>query len=96
MDVRDLRGEPVTDDTYVLFFNAHHENLPFRLPRLRTSRAGWELVLDTARESGFVEERVQYPAAGTLELLERSLVVLRHGLTRQRPKHLPAQDTTTQ
>jgi isoamylase len=96
MDVRDSRGEPITDDTYVLFFNAHHEKLPVHLPRIRISRAGWELVLDTARESGFLEERVQYPAAGTLELVERSLVVLRHGLTRQRPKLLPARDIATQ
>ena len=96
MDVRDSCGEPVTDDTYVLFFNAHHDKLPFRLPRLRTSRAGWELVLDTAREAGFLEERVQYPAAGTLELVDRSLVVLRHGLTRQRPKLLPSREIAPQ
>jgi isoamylase len=96
MDVRNSLGEPITDDTYVLFFNAHHDKLPFRLPRIRTSRAGWELVLDTAREAGFLEERVQYPAAGTLELVERSLVVLRHGLTRQRPKLLSPRDIATQ
>ncbi|MGB8466970.1 MAG: glycogen debranching protein GlgX, partial [Terrimicrobiaceae bacterium] len=30
MDVRDSRGEPITDDIFVLFFNAHHEKLPFR------------------------------------------------------------------
>ncbi len=96
MDVRDSRGEPITDDTYVLFFNAHHDKLSLRLPRIRTSRAGWELVLDTAREFGFLEEKVHYPAAGTLELVDRSLVVLRHGLTRQRPKLLPAQDMATQ
>jgi isoamylase len=93
LDIRDSRGEPITDDTYVLFFNAHHEQLPFRLPRIRASRAGWELVLDTARESGFVEEKVQYPAAGTLELIERSLVVLRHGLSRQKSKSHPARET---
>ena len=96
MDVRNSQGEPITDDTYVLFFNAHHDKLPFRLPRIRTSRAGWELVLDTAREAGFLDERVQYPAAGTLELVERSLVVLRHGLTRQRPKLLSPRDIATQ
>ena len=64
-------GEPITDDTYVLFFNAHHDKLSFRFPRIRTSRAGWELVLDTARESGFLEEKSHYPAAGTLELVEQ-------------------------
>jgi glycogen operon protein len=93
MDVYDSKGRPVTDDTFVLFFNAHHERLPFRLPRIRNSRAAWELVLDTARETGFVEERVHYAATGTLELVERSLVVLRHGLTRQRPKPNPGPDS---
>ena len=53
MDVRDSRGRADHGRYFVLFFNAHHDKLPFRLPRIRTSRAGWELVLDTARESGF-------------------------------------------
>ena len=86
MDVRDSMGEPITDDTFVLFFNAHHHKLPFRLPRIRNSRASWELVLDTAQESGFLEEKVHCPSTGTVELIERSLVVLRHGLTRQKTK----------
>jgi glycogen operon protein len=28
MDVRNSKGEPVTDDTFVMFFNAHHDKLP--------------------------------------------------------------------
>ena len=86
MDIQDSKGRPVTDDTFVLFFNAHHERLPFRLPRIRNSRAAWELVLDTSRESGFLEEKVHYAATGTVDLVERSLAVLRHGLTRPKPK----------
>ncbi|HEY5704415.1 MAG TPA: glycogen debranching protein GlgX [Terrimicrobiaceae bacterium] len=82
MDIRDSRGELITDDTFVMFFNAHHEGLRFRLPKIRNSRASWELVLDTARESGFLEAKAHYPATGAVELVERSLVVLRHGLTR--------------
>jgi isoamylase len=93
MDVRDSMGEAITDDTFVLFFNAHREKLPFRLPRIRNSRAAWELVLDTARESGFLEENVHYPATGTVELIERSLVVLRHGLMRQKTKPHPASES---
>ena len=86
MDIQDSKGRPVTDDTFVLFFNAHHERLPFRLPRIRNSRAAWELVLDTSRESGFLDEKVHYAASGTVDLVERSLAVLRHGLTRPKPK----------
>ena len=31
LDVRDTRGEPVRDDTYLLLFNAHHEAVKFAL-----------------------------------------------------------------
>jgi glycogen operon protein len=61
MDVRNSKGEPVTDDTFVMFFNAHHDKLPFRLPRIRNSRAAWELVLDTAGEWGFWTRRCIIP-----------------------------------
>ncbi|HEY5814380.1 MAG TPA: glycogen debranching protein GlgX, partial [Terrimicrobiaceae bacterium] len=91
MDVRDFRGEPIIDDTYVLFFNAHHERLPFRLPRIGTSRAGWELVLDTSRENGFLDEKIHYPSGGTVELVDRSVVVLKHGLARYRSRPQAAQ-----
>jgi isoamylase len=94
MDVHDSKGGPITDDTFVLFFNAHHEQLTFRLPRIRNSRAAWELVLDTSRESGFLEEKVHYAASGTVDLVERSLMVLRHGLTRPKTKTSPAGDST--
>jgi isoamylase len=94
MDVHDSKGRPITDDTFVLFFNAHHEQLTFRLPRIRNSRAAWELVLDTSRESGFLEEKVHYAASGTVDLVERSLMVLRHGLTRPKTKTSPAGDST--
>jgi glycogen operon protein len=93
MDVHDSKGRPITDDTFVLIFNAQPQKLRFRLPRIRSSRAAWELFLDTSRESGFVEERAHYPANGTVELLERSMVVLRHGVGHYRSKPQIAADT---
>jgi isoamylase len=93
MDVHDSRGRPITDDTFALIFNAQPQNLRFRLPRIRSSRAAWELFLDTSRELGFVEERVHYPANGTVELLGRSMVVLRHGVSRYRSKPETAAET---
>ena len=29
----DMRGEPVTDDSFFIAFNAHHEPVTFTLPR---------------------------------------------------------------
>jgi isoamylase len=69
----DARGRPVTDATFVVLFNAHHDPVPFRLPE---SRAGqWLALLDTAREDGLVPDGTF--AAGSVYPLEgRSLVLL--------------------
>ncbi len=43
----DARGERITDDSFFLIFNGHHEPLDFTLPDLgELSR--WEVVIDTA------------------------------------------------
>ena len=41
------RGEEVEDDSFVLLFNAHNEDRPFKLPRRRMG-VRWELELTTA------------------------------------------------
>lgn len=84
MDVRDAQGRPVMDDTFVLFFNAHHEGVSFKLPRVKTSRAGWEMILDTNRESGFLSPVSRHHASEEILVAGRSLVVLRHGLGRRK------------
>lgn len=84
LDVRDDHDQPITDDTYVMFFNAHHEELAFHLPRIRTSRAAWELLLDTSRETGFSSEKPHYAHAAEIKVAGRSMVVLKHGLIRHK------------
>jgi len=42
----DLRGEKVTDDSFLVLFNAHHEPLPFTIPN-RDWGDHWVVVLDT-------------------------------------------------
>jgi glycogen operon protein len=42
----DLRGEKVTDDSFLLLFNAHYEKLPFMIPD-RDWGDHWVVVLDT-------------------------------------------------
>src|ERR1700730_4409885 len=75
IDVRDAQGEPVRDDTFLLLCNAHHEPLTFILPGREEIR--WELILDTKEESGFVVTKTETPAGDEVELIDRSLVVLR-------------------
>jgi isoamylase len=42
---RDERGEPIKGDTLLIILNAHHEDLPFRLP---AAAPQWERLFDTA------------------------------------------------
>jgi isoamylase len=75
----DERGKRVTDDTFYLIFNAHHEPLDFRLPRGSWSQ-NWIRVLDTQvskiNEDGIDERRYQ---GGEKVLVEgRSVVALKH------------------
>jgi glycogen operon protein len=70
----DPHGRPVTDDSFLLLFNAHHEDMPFVLPGRRYGRS-WSLVLDSAAPG-----RAAGPdtlAGGQRQVHSRSLVVLR-------------------
>jgi glycogen operon protein len=42
----DPRGEKITDDSFLVFFNAHYEKLPFTIPD-RDWGDRWVVVLDT-------------------------------------------------
>jgi glycogen operon protein len=43
---KDPRGEPITDDDFLLLMNAHYESIEFRLPEPLV----WSALVDTARE----------------------------------------------
>lgn len=73
--IRDERGNPVTDDTFLLLFNAHHENVPFTLPGRNGMR--WQLLIDTALEEGFLPKPKERKAQEPLELLQRSFCLLK-------------------
>ncbi|MFN3324176.1 MAG: glycogen debranching protein GlgX [Bryobacteraceae bacterium] len=68
------KGEPITDDSFYLLFNAHYEALDFKLPSELGHR--WELVLDTdaARDSGetFDDGAVVRLEARSVALLRRT------------------------
>ena len=66
-----LRGEEVRDDSFLLLFNAHFEDISFRLPARRFG-THWEIVLSTGRVDA---DRLVPGQNVTIEL--RSIAVLR-------------------
>jgi glycogen operon protein len=70
----DDRGGRITDDTFYLMFNAHHEPAKFRFPDARWGGA-WSLVFDT--DKGFVApaKSVIAQAAGEWAIESRTLAV---------------------
>ncbi|HEY6483299.1 MAG TPA: glycogen debranching protein GlgX [Steroidobacteraceae bacterium] len=72
---RDKRGRAVTDNNFMLLFNAHHEVIPFVLPQFISDKAWWT-VLDTSLEEHPFEQR-RHEAGSHYPLQGRSLVLLR-------------------
>jgi glycogen operon protein len=71
LDVETQRGEELRDDSFLLLFNAHFEDIPFRLPARRFGTR-WEVVLATGSWHG---DRLVPGAAVAVQ--SRSVVVLR-------------------
>ncbi|HZO20973.1 MAG TPA: glycogen debranching protein GlgX [Steroidobacteraceae bacterium] len=72
---RDRRGKAVTDNNFMLLFNAHHEEIPFVLPQSLSAKAWWT-VLDTSSASSPFEQR-RHEAGAHYPLQGRSLALLR-------------------
>ncbi|RDI65388.1 glycogen debranching protein GlgX [Nocardia pseudobrasiliensis] len=68
------RGERVTDDSFLLCFNAHDAAIGFVLPGVEFGER-WSVALDCATPTG--ESEADFPAAATVEVLPRCLLVLR-------------------
>jgi glycogen operon protein len=69
------RGERISDDRFLLFFNAHYETVEFALPPEFQQRE-WEVVIDT-KEPRFIQEQKIYTGEQLVPVVARSLVVLR-------------------
>ena len=69
---KDTRGRRITDDNFVLIFNADDEGVNFQLPSQEHSSL-WEIMVDTAGTAG--TEPVK--AGSVLELAAKSTLVLR-------------------
>jgi isoamylase len=67
------KGEPVTDDSFYVLFNAHHKPVPFLLPEEWGPH--WKKVLDTRRPRSYGRT---FEAGRLLRVAARSVVILRH------------------
>jgi glycogen operon protein len=73
-----MQGERITDDSFYVIFNAHHEPLPFTLPDSSFAQ-DWLKVIDTNEKPPRGDRRrpQQELAAGAkLDVAGRSVVVL--------------------
>ena len=69
-----MRGQRVTDDSFVLYFNAHHEAIDFALPADEFGTS-WVPVIYTAADTDVDAETHDAGAKVTVDA--RSVMVLR-------------------
>jgi glycogen operon protein len=89
----DALGQAIIDDSFLLFFNAHHEPVGFQAPATSFG-SSWEIVVDTRASTAEVDARLSdtallhsaldpasmgraVKAGDPIELDARSTVVLR-------------------
>jgi isoamylase len=69
----DGRRREVTDDDFIVLFNAHDGPIPFTLPAF--DGWGWIVLLDTARDEGLLPEGT-HQGASVYSIEARALVLL--------------------
>lgn len=72
----DRRGRRVTDDSFILVFNAHFEDIEFTVPPAEFG-ARWEVLVDTTEPLGYPSEAVSLAAGDTTVVPARSTLVLK-------------------
>ncbi|HEY1893851.1 MAG TPA: glycogen debranching protein GlgX [Chthoniobacterales bacterium] len=75
IDVLGFQGEPIRDDTFLFLMNAHYETISFLLPGQENIE--WQLLLDTATESGFLAEPKNFPSGDELPVIDRGVCLLK-------------------
>jgi glycogen operon protein len=74
LEETDERGKKLSDENFLLLLNAHHEDVSFTLPSLR-SNTRWTAWMDTSHESG-LRPADKYEGGAPYPLQARSMVVL--------------------
>jgi len=75
IDVLSFQGEPIRDDTFLFLMNAHYETISFLLPGQENIE--WQLLLDTATESGFLAEPKSFSSGDELPVIDRGVCLLK-------------------
>jgi isoamylase len=75
IDVLNFQGQPIRDDTFLFVINAHYETLSFLLPG--QEHIEWQLLLDTAAESGFLPEPKSFASGDELPVTDRGACLLK-------------------
>jgi glycogen operon protein len=75
IDVLGFQGESIRDDTFLFLMNAHYETISFLLPGQENIE--WQLLLDTATESGFLAEPKSFPSGDELPVIDRGVCLLK-------------------
>ena len=70
------RGDPVTDDRFLLLFNAGPEPITFTLPESKLS-GDWEIVIDTVSPRGDPVDTIGFMPRTKVDVAGRAVVVLR-------------------
>jgi isoamylase len=75
IDVLNFQGEPIRDDTFLFLLNAHYETILFLLPG--QEHIGWQLLIDTGTESGFLAEPKSFASGDELPVIDRGACLLK-------------------
>ena len=71
------KGQRVVDESFLLLFNAHYEQIEFKLPTKRFG-ARWQFALSTA-DPDVADGSRSYVARAGVPVESRSVLVLRRG-----------------
>jgi isoamylase len=69
------QGQRISDDSFLMFFNAHYDTIEFTLP-VEFQSYLWSLEIDT-KEPRFVTEQQLFTGSQAVPVIGRSIVVLR-------------------
>jgi isoamylase len=75
IDVLNFQGDPIRDDTFLFLINAHYEMISFLLPG--QEHIEWQLLIDTATESGFLAEPKSFASGDELPVIDRGACLLK-------------------
>jgi glycogen operon protein len=73
--LRDFYGEPVRDDTFLIYFNADSQDVAVILPGKGENQVRWRHIINTAEETGFIEGHPTFSAGEKHPLLAHSVAI---------------------